>query len=48
MKDYEVSFEPEAENPIIYTKTELKFKVKDFTPKEGYAACLAVLNNSMA
>ena len=43
MKDYEVSFEPEAVNPIIYTKTELKFKVKDFTPKEGYAACLAVL-----
>ena len=43
MNDYEVSFEPETDMPIINTDKEHKFNVKDFTPQEGYAACLALL-----
>jgi phosphopantetheine--protein transferase-like protein len=43
MNDYEVSFEPVTDKPIINIKAEHKFNVKDFTPKEGYAACLAIL-----
>ena len=42
MNDYEVSFEPVTDKPIINIKAEHKFNVKDFTPKEGYAACLAI------
>ena len=45
MKNHEVSFEPETHKPIINSVSAKKFKVTDFTPKEGYAACLALIHN---
>ena len=45
MKNYEVSFEPKTDIPIINSISENNFKIKDFTPKDGYAACLAVLQS---
>ncbi len=45
MKNYEVSFEPETDNQLINTMSDNKFLVKDFIPSDGYAACIAVLNN---
>ena len=43
MKNYEVSFEPETDTPIINSKSENNFIIKDFTPQDGYAACIALL-----
>ena len=45
MKNYEVSFEPNTNKPIINTISDQSFKVKDFTPTDGYTACLAILAN---
>ncbi len=44
MKNYEVSFEPETDTPIINRMSDNTFKIKDFTPQCGYAACLAMLH----
>ncbi|MBQ2593115.1 MAG: 4'-phosphopantetheinyl transferase superfamily protein [Candidatus Riflebacteria bacterium] len=41
MKDFEVSFEPETDMPLIMKNN--KFKIKDFTPLESYAGCVALL-----
>ncbi len=41
MKGYEVSFEPDTDMPLIVKNT--KFKIKDFTPLDGYAGCVALL-----
>ncbi len=43
MKNYEVSFEPKTDIPIINSISVNNFKIKDFTPKDGYAACLSLL-----
>ncbi len=45
MKKFEVSFDPETDTPIIDSLSENNFEVKDFTPKDGYAACLVILHN---
>ena len=44
MKNYEVSFAPITESPIIECKTNNNFKIQDFTPMDEYAACIAILD----
>lgn len=43
MRNYKVSFDPEALNPIISLKNKHKYEIADFTPNEGYQACIALL-----
>ena len=46
MKNYEVSFEIETQFHIIKNSIGNSFEIKDFTPIEGYAACIALLKTA--
>lgn len=43
MRDYKVSFDPEALNPVISIKNKHKYEIVDFTPSKGYQGCIALL-----
>ncbi|MBP5467762.1 MAG: 4'-phosphopantetheinyl transferase superfamily protein, partial [Candidatus Riflebacteria bacterium] len=46
MKKYEVSFEPVTDYPLLNKEEYNSFKISDFTPNDGYAACLALFTTS--
>ncbi len=43
MSNYEVSFEPKADIPIIKNCSNYNFIIKDFVPSDGYTASVAIL-----
>ena len=47
MKNYEVSFEPETYEPLIFTNSNQSFNIKDFIPSNGYVACIALFNKKL-